>query len=235
MPGDCLFENRCARGGLRFRGGGRGRGPQLGGAALRGEVLSPPTRLDYNAELFHGLTPTAKCGRRIRGLLEAPGWRCGDHTPSNCRPCVVSCFQGQRSWVGWCCGEWCCRRLRGSTLTLKFSMGLRPRLSADAASRLTGSPGLAPRGLFSDTAAFAARLELPGWRFGEWCWRRIRGSAGTPGLMPGGCLFENRCPTMLRGFGVLPRPTAWPGPRGRGAWRGGWGVWGCRPSHGCSA
>ena len=27
---------------------------------------------------FHGLTPTAKCGRRIRGLLEPPGWRPGD-------------------------------------------------------------------------------------------------------------------------------------------------------------
>ena len=26
---------------------------------------------------FHGLTPTAKCGRRIRGLLEPPGWRPG--------------------------------------------------------------------------------------------------------------------------------------------------------------
>ena len=45
----------------------------MAGAALRGEVLSPPTRLDSYAELFHGLTPTAKCCRRIRGSTRTPG------------------------------------------------------------------------------------------------------------------------------------------------------------------
>ena len=51
----------------------------MAGAVLRGEVLSPPTRLDSDAELFHGLTPTATCGRRLGGFLEAPGWRPGDY------------------------------------------------------------------------------------------------------------------------------------------------------------
>ena len=192
MPGDRLFENRCACGGLRFRGGGRGRGPQLGGLALRGGVLPPPSRLDSNAELFHGLTPTAKCGRRIRGLLEPPGWRFGGiiHqvivAPAWCpvfrdtaagsagasgrgaaaayaaywnpragasgiaylrivAP-AAGCGFGEggvaagRSWVGWRFGERCCRRLRGSTLALNFSMGLRPRLSADAASAAYWNP-----------------------------------------------------------------------------------------------
>ena len=32
---------------------------------------------DFSESCFHGLTPTAKCGRRIRGLLEPPGWRPG--------------------------------------------------------------------------------------------------------------------------------------------------------------
>ena len=113
--------------------------------------------------------------------------------------------------AGWRFGEGCCRRLRGSTLTLNFSMGLRPRLSAVAASRLTGTPGLMPRGLFSDTAAtrlfgtpragapgiaylrivapaagrgfgeggVAAGRSWVGWRFGEGCCRRLRGSTLT--------------------------------------------------------
>ena len=42
----------------------------LSSFAQRSYVLSPPTRLGGEAALFHGLTPTAKCGRRIRGLLE---------------------------------------------------------------------------------------------------------------------------------------------------------------------
>ena len=53
-------------------------------------------RLRLELPLFHGLTPTAKCCRRIRGLLEPPGWRFGER---------------------------CCRRLRGSTHTLNLSMG----------------------------------------------------------------------------------------------------------------
>ena len=40
----------------------------MAGLALRGEVLSPPTRLDSDAELFHGLTPTAGCGFREGGV-----------------------------------------------------------------------------------------------------------------------------------------------------------------------
>ena len=32
---------------------------------------------DFSESCFHGLTPTAKCGRRICGLLEPPGWRPG--------------------------------------------------------------------------------------------------------------------------------------------------------------
>ena len=32
---------------------------------------------------FHGLTPTAKCGRRIRGLLEPPGLDPGDYHYNN--------------------------------------------------------------------------------------------------------------------------------------------------------
>ena len=39
-----------------------------------------------------------------------------------------------------CFGEGCCRRLRGSTLALNFSMGLRPRLSAVAALAVGVSP-----------------------------------------------------------------------------------------------
>ena len=49
----------------------------MAGLALRGEVLSPPTRLDSDAELFHGLTPTAKCCRRFAAYSEPPGWRPG--------------------------------------------------------------------------------------------------------------------------------------------------------------
>ena len=45
----------------------------MAGLALRGGVLSPPTRLDFNAELFHGLTPTAKCCRRLSGSAGTPG------------------------------------------------------------------------------------------------------------------------------------------------------------------
>ena len=32
---------------------------------------------DFSESCFHGLTPTAKCGRRICGLLEPLGWRPG--------------------------------------------------------------------------------------------------------------------------------------------------------------
>ena len=32
---------------------------------------------DFSESCFHGLTPTAKCGRRICGLLKPPGWRPG--------------------------------------------------------------------------------------------------------------------------------------------------------------
>ena len=33
-------------------------------------LLSPHSRLGIRATLFHGLTPTAKCGRLIRGFFE---------------------------------------------------------------------------------------------------------------------------------------------------------------------
>ena len=81
----------------------------MGGAALRGWVLSPPSRLDSDAELFHGLTPTAKCCRRFAARLEAPGWRFGDG---------------------------CCRRLRGSTFELPLFHGLTP--TAKCCRRLGG-------------------------------------------------------------------------------------------------
>ena len=43
---------------------------------------------------FHGLTPTAKCGRRIRGLSRIPGWRPGDDYLS-IHPPAVSMGQGR--------------------------------------------------------------------------------------------------------------------------------------------
>ena len=107
----------------------------------------------------------------------------GDHTPSNCRPCVVSCFQGQRSWVGWCFGARCCRRLRGSTLTLNFSMGLRPRLSAVAASAAYWNPRAGASGDHPPSncrpcvvSCFQGQRSWVGWRFGARCCRRLRGS-----------------------------------------------------------
>ena len=56
------------------------------------------------------------------------------------RPYAVTCSWGERPSPGRRFGVRCCRRLRGSTLTLNFSMGLRPRLSAAAAARLYSNP-----------------------------------------------------------------------------------------------
>ena len=63
-----------------YRSGGRisrGRGGWRGWRSWV-QVLSPPTRLDSDADAelpphFHGLTPTAKCCRRIRGSTGTPG------------------------------------------------------------------------------------------------------------------------------------------------------------------
>ena len=135
-------------------------------------------------------------------------------------------------------GPWerCCRRLRGSTLALNFSMGLRPRLSAAAAS--------------------AALLEPPGWRFGDRCCRRLRGSTfelplfhgltptakccrrlrgstGTPGLAPRDDPIYSVAPTQLRRLGQEYSPRRCPGDHlfeNRCA-HGGWWFWrgsGCR-------
>ena len=51
------------------------------------------------ATLFHGLTPTAKCGRRIRGLLEPRAGARGI-VLINPRPAAVLWFWGERLSVG---------------------------------------------------------------------------------------------------------------------------------------
>ena len=61
--------------------------PGLSEIEYQGRLLPPPTRLGGGYR-FHGLTPTAKCGRRIRGLLEPPGWR-----PGNCHLKILSAWQ----------------------------------------------------------------------------------------------------------------------------------------------
>ena len=61
---------------------------------------------------FHGLTPTAKCCRRIRGSTRTPGLVPGDQ--KNPVPSAVSGFWGERLSPVWRSGAMCCRRLRGS-------------------------------------------------------------------------------------------------------------------------
>ena len=62
---------------LRLSGGQRDR---MRAGRPRSQAM-PPRRCgggwaagDFSESCFHGLTPTAKCGRRICGLLEPPGW-----------------------------------------------------------------------------------------------------------------------------------------------------------------
>ena len=133
----------------RGRGGMAGAGASGGGCCrrLRGSTLT----LNFSMGLRPRLSAVAASAAYWNPRAGAPG----DHPPSNCRPCVVSCFQAQRSWVGWRFGEGCCRRLRGSTFELPLFHGLTP----------TAKCGRRIRGL----------LEPPGWRFGEWCCRRHNG------------------------------------------------------------
>ena len=50
--------------------------------------------------VIHGLTPTAKCGRRIRGFLEPRAGAPGDYHLKICPP-AVSWFRGERRSRGW--------------------------------------------------------------------------------------------------------------------------------------
>ena len=96
----------------------------------------------------------------------------------------------------------CSRRLRGSTHTLNFSMGLRPRLSAAAASRLYWSiPHVDARGIIYSRIAAPTAGGGSGESGSSW--------AGARGIH----YFENRC-----GYGGSPFQR---GRRGRGPQPGG--------------
>ena len=168
---------------------------------LRGSTFELP--------LFHGLTPTAKCCRRIRGLLEPPGWRFG---------------------------EGCCRRLRGSTFELPLFHGLTP--TAKCGRRIRGllePPGWRSLGevLSPPTRLDSYAEPFHGLTPTAKCCRRLRGSTGTPGLAPRDDPIYSVAPTQLRRLGQEYSPRRCPGDHlfeNRCA-HGGWWFWrgsGCR-------
>ena len=97
----------------------------MAGVALRGGVLRRLRGSTFELPLFHGLTPTAKCCRRIRGLLEPPGWRSGERC---CRRLLGPFSMGLRAK--------CCRRIRGLRNPRADASG-RGAAAAFAARRLT--------------------------------------------------------------------------------------------------
>ena len=133
---------------------------------------------------FHGLTPTAKCGRRIRGLLEPPGWRPG-----------TILFL---SPLGKCLSLASCSAFLGN---------LQGTDCAGRAWALGSTPGMiaaALRGSGDGTALFHGLTPTAK------CGRRIRGLARTPGLAPGDYLFKKSFPLQCCDFGEPREPRlAW--------------------------
>ena len=182
----------------------------LSSLAQRGTMLSPPTRLNTAGpiEAFHGLTPTAKCCRRFAARLESPGWRPGDYHYLYRRPSGAWQFGEAFRGFPWStmlsppvlCGSTLRRAFHGLTPTAKCWRRVRGSV---------GTPGLAPGGLslfisspirrmaiweeglsveHRAVAAYAAQLlrrAFHGLTPTAKCWRRIRGSSGTPGRAPG--------------------------------------------------
>ena len=101
---------------------------------LRGSTLRRP---------FHGLTPTAKCWRRVRGSSGVPGL-----APGGLSLFISSLIRRMAIWKEGLSVEHRAVAAYAAQHCAELSMGSRPRLSAGA--------------------AFAARLEPPGWRPGDY-------------------------------------------------------------------
>ena len=116
----------------------------MAGAALRGEVLSPPTRLDSNAELFHGLTPTAKCGRRTGERSPAHTVAHGKHSPRGGRslhsdPCGKAAGRPFALTEGECLSVWLCNLIIALCVIaclMLHRVPLHIRVSPDTRQRL---------------------------------------------------------------------------------------------------
>ena len=108
---------------------------------------------------FHGLTPTAKCCRRVRGSVGTPGLAPGDYHYLNRRPSGVWQFLRQGLSVGH-------RAVAAFAAQhcAELSMGSRPRLSAAAAFAAQRDGGIRFHGL-TPTAK---------------CGRRVRGFLEPP-------------------------------------------------------
>ena len=98
-------------------------------------MLSPPTRLDAHTPLSMGLRPRLPAAASSPLHSKSSSWRPrGDQVLNRCTPDVSGTCSRPSTRAD------CCRRLRGSTLTRPYSMGLRPRLPAAAASPLHSMP-----------------------------------------------------------------------------------------------
>ena len=161
MPGDRLFENRYACGGLRFQGGRRGRGPQIGGPAstphrislrLPARLLRLPLKGGVIPEACirsSSITPPLRGSRREGGARSRAG---GGQTP---RP--VSQYQqyAKQRQSPWCPLVVAFVPLRGSAF---FG---RPR-----------GPASTPHRISLRLPAQLLRLPLKGGVIGQWRSRR---------------------------------------------------------------
>ena len=113
--------------------------------ALRGAKCCRRLRGSTLRRAFHGLTPTAKCCRRLRGSVGTPGPALGDYHYLNRRPSGVWQFLRQGLSV----------RLSAAAAfaaqhCAELSMGLRPRLPADAAFAAFWNPRTDSRGIINE-------------------------------------------------------------------------------------
>ena len=97
-------------------------------------LLPPPTRLGLWGIVFHGLTPTAKCGRRLRGLTGTRGLAPGTVYPIIDGPTL--CRDSGSAANYWPRSETHC--LSKSARAYAWGYPLPPLRG------LTGTPGLAP-------------------------------------------------------------------------------------------
>ena len=134
---------------------------------------------DGGIRAFHGLTPTAKCCRRLRGSVGTPGPALGDYHYLNRRPSGVWQFLRQGLSVGLSAAA-----AFAAQHCAELSMGSRPRLSAVAAFAAQRDGGIRFHGL-TPTAK---------------CCRRLRGSVGTPGPALGDYHYLNRRPSGVWQF-----------------------------------
>ena len=168
------------------------------------QVLPPPSRLntDGGIRAFHGLTPTAKCCRRLRGSVGTPGPALGDYHYLNRRPSGVWQFLRQGLSV-----ELRAAAAFAAQHCAELSMGSRPRLSAVAAFAAQRDGGIRFHGL-TPTAKCCRRLRgstgmgasgFP-WAHGHGYLRTPRSRLfGTPGLTPGGLSIKNPVPAAPGG------------------------------------